>query len=128
MSCFTYIAHLAYGQYLFRPNQCMNDHKVMIPNSQPFIFINETILNSSVFLPSDRLQHYLIFSESCNDISFPQVLSVTVSGFLTHTSTCTYIYIYIYYLRSLKFTLKHLKCSYMFRSHAHPQGAYIVPC
>jgi hypothetical protein len=48
--CFTYIAHLVYanynlslGQYLFRPNQCMNDHRVMIPNSQPFIFINETV-------------------------------------------------------------------------------------
>ena len=39
-------------------------------------------------------------------------------------NTCTYLY----YLRSLKFTLKHLKRSYMFRSHDHPQGAYIVPC
>ena len=45
---------------------------------------------------------------------------------ITHTNTCTYIY--IYYLRSLKFTLKHLKRSYMFRSHNHPQGAYIVLC
>jgi len=35
---------------------------------------------------------------------------------------------HIYYLRSLKFTLKHLKLSYMFRSHDHPQGAYFVPC
>ena len=43
----------------------------------------------------------------------------------THTHTHTYIYICIYYLRSLKFTLKHLKPSYMFRSHDHPQGAYI---
>jgi len=47
---------------------------------------------------------------------------------ITHTNTCTHIYIYIYYLRSPKFTLKHLKRSYMFRSHDHPQGAYIVPC
>jgi len=31
----------------------------------------------------------------------------------THTNTCTYTC--IYYLRSLKFTLKHLKRSYMFR-------------
>jgi len=37
-------------------------------------------------------------------------------------------YIYIYILRSLKFTLKYLKRSYVFRSHDHPQGAYIVPC
>jgi len=30
---------------------------------------------------------------------------------------------------SLKFiTLKHLKCSYTFRSLDHPQGARIVPC
>jgi len=45
-----------------------------------------------------------------------------------HMHTHIYTYIYIYYLRSLKFTLKHLKCSYMFRTHDHPQGAYIVPC
>jgi len=32
-----------------------------------------------------------------------------------------------YNLRSLRFTLKHLKRSYMFRPHNHPQGAYIVP-
>jgi len=32
----------------------------------------------------------------------------------------------VYYLRSLKFTLRHLKRSYMFRSHYHPQGAYII--
>ena len=35
---------------------------------------------------------------------------------------------YILYI-SLKFiTLKHLKCSYMFWSLDHPQGARIVPC
>jgi len=46
-----------------------------------------------------------------------------------HTHTHIYMYIYIYiYLRSPKFTLKHLKRSYMFRSDDHPQGAYIVPC
>jgi len=54
----------------------------------------------------------------------------SVDDLITHTNTCIYIYIYIYiyYLRRLKFTLKHLKRSYMFRSHDHPQGAYIVPC
>ena len=46
----------------------------------------------------------------------------------THTHTHIYIYIYIYYSRSLKFSLKHLKRSYMFRSRDHPQGAFIVPC
>jgi len=47
---------------------------------------------------------------------------------ITHTNTRTHTHIYIYYLRSLKFTLKHLKRSYMFRSHDHLQGAYIFPC
>ena len=43
---------------------------------------------------------------------------------LTHTNehTC------VAYLRNLKFTLKHLKRSYMFRSYDHPQAAYTVPC
>ena len=41
-----------------------------------------------------------------------------------HTNKCTYIC----YLINIKFTLKHLKRSYMFHSHDHPQGAYIVPC
>ena len=44
-----------------------------------------------------------------------------ISGYAT-------VYIYIYNLRSLKFALKHLKCSYMFRSHDHLEGAYTVPC
>ena len=44
-----------------------------------------------------------------------------------HVCVCVYVYIYIYYLRSLKFTLKHLKHSYMYRSYNHPQGAYTVP-
>jgi len=35
---------------------------------------------------------------------------------------------HIYSLNHLKFTLKHLKRSYMFRSYDHPQGAYNVPC
>ena len=43
---------------------------------------------------------------------------------ITHTNIC----IYTYYLRSLKFTLKHLKRSYMFRPHDLLPGAYIVPC
>jgi len=34
----------------------------------------------------------------------------------------------IHSFNDLKFTLKHLKRSYMFRSYDHPQGAYIVPC
>ena len=48
---------------------------------------------------------------------------------ITHTNTCTHTHTHThtYYLRSLKFTLKRLKRSYMFRSHDHPQGAYIVP-
>ena len=42
-----------------------------------------------------------------------------------------YIKWYTYHIclsfNDLKFTLKHLKRSYMFRSYDHPQGAYIVP-
>ena len=48
--------------------------------------------------------------------------------YIIQLHTPTHAHIYTYYLRSLKFTLKHLKRSYMFRSHDHPQGAYIVPC
>jgi len=32
---------------------------------------------------------------------------------------------HIYSFNDLKFTLKHLKGSYMFRSYDHPQGAFI---
>ena len=35
---------------------------------------------------------------------------------------------HIYSFNDLKFTLKHLKSSYMFRSYDHPEGAYIFPC
>ena len=45
-----------------------------------------------------------------------------------HMHTQTHTHIYIYYLRSLKFTLKHLKRSYMLRSYDHPPGVYIIPC
>ena len=47
----------------------------------------------------------------------------------THTHTQNYIHIYIniYILRDLKFTLKHIKRSYMFRSHDQLQVAYIFP-
>jgi hypothetical protein len=41
-----------------------------------------------------------------------------------YTSTNTLLYtVFI-----PKFTLKHLKSSYMFRSIDHPQGAHVVPC
>ena len=40
-----------------------------------------------------------------------------------HTNKRTYIV-----FNNLKFTLKHLKRSYRFRSYDHPQGAYFVPC
>jgi len=52
-----------------------------------------------------------------------QVRTISVQRAQIYT-TC----IYMHYLRSLKFTLKHLKRSYMFRAHDHPQGAHIVPC
>jgi len=40
----------------------------------------------------------------------------------------THTHIYICYSINLKFTLKHLKRPYIFRSHDHPQEAYVVPC
>jgi len=46
----------------------------------------------------------------------------SIDYLITHSNICAY------YLRNIKFTLKHLKRSYIFRSHDHPQGAYIVPC
>ena len=48
--------------------------------------------------------------------------------YLINTPTNAHIYIYIYSFDDLKFTLKHLKRSYMFRSYDHPQRAHIVPC
>ena len=45
------------------------------------------------------------------------------SLFKQHTDKCTYIV-----FNNLKFILKRLKRSYMFRSYDHPQGAYFVPC
>ena len=35
---------------------------------------------------------------------------------------------HLYLFNDLKFTLKRLKRSYMFRTNDHPQGEYIVPC
>jgi hypothetical protein len=47
--------------------------------------------------------------------------SIIINYYYTPTNALLYIVI------SLKFTLKHLKCSYMFRSSDHHQGAYTVP-
>jgi len=44
--------------------------------------------------------------------------SAFCSLFKQHTNKCTYIV-----FNNLKFTLKDLKRSYMFRSYDHPQGA-----
>jgi len=35
---------------------------------------------------------------------------------------------HMYSFNDLKFTLEHLKRSYMFWSYDHPQGAYAVSC
>jgi len=52
----------------------------------------------------------------------------TVTSTKVFNYTHQHMHIYIYYLTSLKFALKRLKRSYMFRSHDHRHGAYIVPC
>ena len=43
--------------------------------------------------------------------------------FVVYCNTPTNAHIFF---NNLKFTLKHLKLSYMFRSYDHPQGAYSV--
>jgi len=53
---------------------------------------------------------------------------ITHNNTCTHTHTHTHKRIHIFNLRSLKCILKHLKRSYMSRSHDHPQRAYFVPC
>jgi len=45
--------------------------------------------------------------------------------YFSNTPTNAHIYIVF---NNLKFTLKHLKRSNMFRSYDHPQGANFVPC
>jgi hypothetical protein len=44
---------------------------------------------------------------------------------LLNTNKCTIIHCIVF---SLKFTSNHLKCSYIFRSSDHCQGAYTVAC
>jgi len=44
-----------------------------------------------------------------------------------YTQQHMHLYIYILFKKSKSY-IKYLKRSYMFRSHDHPQGAYIVPC
>ena len=51
-----------------------------------------------------------------------------VSGIFYLSNTPTNANIWSFNTSNLKFTLKHLKRSYMFRSYDHPQGAYFVPC
>ena len=71
------------------------------------------------------INHFFFVSSSMDLVVRLSLLETYHTGYLiTHTNTCTFIYS----LRSLKFTLKHLKRSYMFQSHDCPQGAYIVPC
>ena len=69
-------------------------------------------------------------------MDYPNLLNqanVYFTFLLLHPAFCslfnyTHTHAHIYNLRSLKLALKHLKRPYMFRSHDHPQGAYIVPC
>ena len=54
-----------------------------------------------------------------------KIKNTVIIYLIAHTNTCAHTYILF---RSLKFTLKLLKRSYMFRTHDHPRGTYIVPC
>ena len=82
--------------------------------------LRETVSNWT-FLYTFAVGNFLILLVSC---IFYRCTVHSVLYLIIHTNKC----IYIYYLRSLKFTLKHLKRSCMFRLHNHLLGVYIVPC
>ena len=65
------------------------------------------------------------FTEGLYRCTVHFVVKVTHQQMHTHTHTHTHTYVVF---NNLKFTLKHLKRSYMFRSYDHPQGAYFVSC
>ena len=60
-------------------------------------------------------RHRSLYVGKCSDI-FYDFISVTHQQMHTHIV-----------FNNLKFTLKHLKRSYMFRSYDHSEGAYFVP-
>ena len=61
-----------------------------------------------------------LYAPHAQPISFFSILS-PAQYWVSSTDQCTYIV-----FNNLQFTLKHLKCSYVFRSHDNPQGAYFV--
>ena len=71
--------------------------------------------------PSTVYKKYLMSTWLRTDFSIAKMSWWNLST--QHTNKCTYIV-----FNKLKFILKHLKRSYMFRSHDHHQGAYCVPC
>ena len=89
-------------------------------NQVPSFTGSGTVNKNSNFFNQPR-NHDLLFESSASlnqnklDFNITNVLyRCTVHSvvyLLTQTNTCIYIYIYIYNLRSLKFTLKHLKRS-----------------
>ena len=88
---------------------------MLFKKSKIYIRTCKTLLHVSINI---YMYIYMLLKKSKSYIkTFKTLLHISIN-----------IYKYIYILRSLKFTLKHLKCSYIFRSHHHPQGAYIVPC
>ena len=99
----------------------------------PVIYTTET----KIFLNSNIIEKvYLVSCCGCHVLlanSHSFLLAACVDTFpikilfhwVLHTNECTN---YILYISLKLITLKHLKCSYMFRSLDHPQGARIVPC
>jgi len=93
-----------------------------------------TRYSDNVFIPSvnqGSSERFLLLTISGTSYYLLCVSQVELKLFNTHTNTSTHThthtYIYIYYLRSLKFTVKHLKRSYMYRSNDHPQGTIHAP-
>jgi hypothetical protein len=82
---------------------------VVSPAQQGSMVVQKYQVRNKLFL-----QHIFIVA--------PFILKI---HWVLHTSKCTN---YILCISLKLFTLKHLKCSYMFRSLDHPQGARIIPC
>ena len=67
----------------------------------------------------------MVLNTDFPDTEGEQAATLNNNYLITHTNTCTYIYILF---KKSNFYNKTFKRSYMFRTHDHPQGIYIVPC
>ena len=89
----------------------------------PYSFVNSMYVLDLCFITAVVSCSLVLDAKStlCIFIVAPCILKM---HWVLHTNECTNYTLYI----SLKFFIKHLKCSYMFRSLDHPQGTRLVPC